>query len=548
MTNILFGDKRPDIIKMEDLYKPDDPDSSGQIIPSIGSILIETDDNKRYAYIVTELDPETNKSKYVPLSMVSDEETYSNIDYGNNKFFCFYDDRVNPIKINIDSLLNIFMPTTKEYRLRRKIYDTGEDQILSVYYDSDGNYQGDRIPMLSYTNSGYKYPSNCHTHIVLQNNETIYMDIFDSSGTQCAEIVLFSKRATISNTYDKTPIITDFLLEGNQKMNDGFYLYNQQDKSALNLTPTLVYNTGKRVALPIDNQVCYLYGFEDLVSSFPGLKQTIMCKYFLRTEQNASNAISNGNNRYVVVEKDIVILPNSTYSGIKLAAIPKWIQTTQSYELRFWAYTVDKTNMVDVTDYVTILNEYDLSEFNRTQKLECMIDLKEIFDIDDHMEHVQNIWIRLNHPSTGTERYILKDAEITNIVYGVDSSSSRRPIVHYDDVRKGYFISTNRFGNKEAFLESFYYNSNPPYDVNIEIGPIEPTHFIVRDLNTNSVVSSPLSVDEYLQIWYPVINDDPSRLVGNTIVIEFLKYEQDEYKVIYGVPVDVYTSPLGYQG
>jgi hypothetical protein len=273
-----------------------------------------------------------------------------------------------------------------------------------------------------------------------------------------------------------------------------------------------------------------------------------MCKYFLRTEQNASNAISNGNNRYVVVEKDIVILPNSTYSGIKLAAIPKWIQTTQSYELKFWAYTVDKTNMVDVTDYVTILNEYDLSEFNRTQKLECMIDLKEIFDIDDHMEHVQNIWIRLNHPSTGTERYILKDAEITNIVYGVDSSSSRRPMVHYDDVRKGYFISTNRFGNKEAFLESFYYNSNPPYDVNTEIGPVEPTHFIVRDLNTNSVVSSPLSVDEYLQIWYPVINDDPSRLVGNTIVIEFLKYEQDEYKVIYGVPVDVYTSPLGYQG
>lgn len=544
----IFGDKRPDIIRLEDLYDPDNPAGSGNIIPSLDTIIIETWYNKKYAYVVTDVD-ENNKTTYIPLEMPEFVEASSIIDYGNNKFFCFFDDRVEPTKLNIDMLLMIPGTVHKEYRLRRIDPTSKEEQIISVYYDNNGTYKGDRVPLNMIDELGCSYPTNCHTHLVLNQNETIYMDLFDGSGTQTGEVVLFTKRAVIVNNYDRTPIITDFLLEGNQTTEDGFYLYTQQDKSALNLTPVIVYNTGKRVQIPVDNQVCFLYGFDNIVSAYPGLKQTICCKYFLRTEQSSSSATDTGHGRFEMVEKEIVVIDNITKVGCKLSVIPKWNVAQQKYELKFILYTATKDRVIDVTSDVSINSEFYPDEFNKTQRLECVIDLQPYYESSNAMEHVQNIWLRLNHPNTGMEKYTIKSSEITSKVYGVESTSIRRPVLHYDPVEECYFIPTSVFENKEAVLEAFYEKADPIFDPLTEVGPVTPTHFTIRDTNTIiPIISTPIPIEEYNQALIPMLPDNLGRYVGSNLIVEFLLCEQDEYKIIYGVPVDVYQTQTGYNG
>jgi hypothetical protein len=255
----LFQDKRPDILSMDDLYDPDS-NTSGTIIPTVGSVLVGTNEYSRILFTITEVDPITHKSTYKPLSVLAqenEEDITSIVDYNNTRFKIFYDTRVSPTKLNIDSLLVIFGMQNEEYRLRRFDPVTKEDQIISIYYDSNGNYKGNRIPLKPLGTTNAKYCSNCHTLVELIDDDKITMEVFDHIGTMTAEITLFAQKAVILNDYGIPPIITDFALEGIQIKDDAFYLYEKQDISALCISPTITYNDGTKALVPMKKFVFY---------------------------------------------------------------------------------------------------------------------------------------------------------------------------------------------------------------------------------------------------------------------------------------------------
>ncbi len=104
MTTLLFSEEGPDIYRLADAYDPDihglDPVASGKKIPAIGSFIV---DGESYR-IVTAVDANTYKYTAVPPKIVQtmgdDGEIVS---YGNDKYMLYYDDRVSPIKLIIDS-------------------------------------------------------------------------------------------------------------------------------------------------------------------------------------------------------------------------------------------------------------------------------------------------------------------------------------------------------------------------------------------------------------------------------------------------------------
>lgn len=543
----LFSDARPDIIFMKDLYDPDDPDS-GNVIPTVGTLVcLEPGSNIYYSVIFVHTI--THKSTLAPLGTIAinGDKLTSIVDYANNKFRVFYDDRVEPTTLNIDSLLTIFGVANAEYKLKRTDPLTREIQTISVYYDSDGVYRGDRIPLKLNAATNSKYCSDCHTLVSLVDNELITMEVYNTSGAMSAEVTLFTQRANILNNHDVTPIITDFQLACTQVKGDVFFLYEKQDISALILTPTIIYNTGATEVVPVDNVTCFLYGAEDFITSYPGLRQTLMCKYFLRTSQMAENAMDDGHGRFVVVEKDVVTVARSTPFSVKISIVPRWNSTTGKYDLRFYLYTTQRTSMYDVTDKVQLLAPYYGDNFDSTQALSYKLELQDLFSLSESSIYVQNTWLRLKPYNFGVERYIIKDSANNENAYGVESSVCRRPVIHYDTTLGQYFIPTSVFQNAEAFVEATYTKSNPPYDNSIELLPLVPTHFTVRDpITRNTVIASPIPIAEYSQAWIPMVSGLASQFVGGLVLIEFLIYTADTYNVIYGVPVDVYLSELGY--
>ena len=123
----------------------------------------------------------------------------------------------------------------------------------------------------------------------------------------------------------------------------------------------------------------------------------------------------------------------------------------------------------------------------------------------------------------------------------------RRPVIHYDTTLQQYFIPTSVFANQEAFLECFYRFARPPYNTATDLAPTTPTHFTIRAIDdANVLITTPIPVEQYNQVWNIVRPGSAAQLVGGVVLVEFLNLVGTEYKILYGVPVQVYESRTGY--
>jgi len=544
MTNqTLFQDQRPDILFLQEIYDPDDPENSGIVVPTVGSLICHAPGSSIY-YSVTAVHEITHKCILTPLRVmasIDDGSITSVIDYTNSKFFVFYDDRVNPVKLNIDSLLVIFGMDNVEYLLKRKHLISGVFETVSYYYDSDGNFNGNKVPLKPYGVNGAKYCSNCHTPLTLVDNDNLILEIYDSAGTMSASVSMFAKRAAILNDLDIEPVIIDFQLNSPQTSGELLYLYERQDVSQLMIEPTLVYSNGYTAIVPVDNQRCYLYGIEDLITSHPGLRQTVMCKYFLALSQQATNVLDDRHGRYVTVEKDIVIWSRDTLFSSKVSAIPIWNANTGMYNLRFYLYTTDRNTVHDITDRTTILTTFVGNDYNTEQLVTVSVDLQDLFSLDASTVHVQNIWIRLK-PYGTLERYIIKDSTNDALAYGVESALFRRPVIRYDSTLTQYFIPSSVFANTGAFIDAFYTKARPLFNPSIEPNAPVPTHFTIRDAYTkNTILPAPVPIAQYNQAFNLVSINGVGAYLNKTVVVEFLIHTTT-YAIVYGVPVDVHSG------
>lgn len=543
MVDSTLFNSEDQIHNITDIHDPDDPTNSGLVVPQVGDLVYEKSGNSVTYYTVIAVD-ENNKSTLGNPNIVEngDNSVTSIVDYANTRFHVYYDDRVEPTKLNIDSLLTIFGINNTEYILKRETVD-GEEEIVSVYYDSDNEYNGNRIPLKLDASTQTKYCTSCHTLLILEDNEKITMEIYDNAGTMSAEVTLFAKRAVILNDMDTSKIITDFQLTSVQETDDVIQLYEKQDASALCLTPTVIYNDGTKEVIPVDDERCFLYGLEDVIGSYPGLRQSILCKYFLKPSQLSEIAIDDTTGRCIAVEREIIVLGNAMSFGVKLSILPIWSFTLSRYELKFWLYSTERDISMDVTDHVELLTEFDGADFNSVQALQYSIDLSELFEFDGESTYVQYTWLRLNQWSLTVERYIIKDTENDDYAFGVDSSSYRRPAISYDEDREQYFIPTSVFENSAAFIEAAYTRSHPLYDARTEIEPVTPTHFTVRNpITGNTVISSPIPIDEYNQAWSITTSGLANQFLNQVLIIEFLYYSSDTYQILYGTPCDIYTG------
>lgn len=560
MTNsiTLFGSNNPDAIALSRLYDPDihEPSDESKYVPTPHSLVIDdvNEETLGVLFYVESIHPVTHKSTLKPVRIMIDADqdgeadTTKILSYGNDRFMVYFDDRVEPTRLNIDAKLAIYGSANVEYRLTRKNME-GEDEIISVYLNSDEQISGNRIPLRPTPgNPAVKYLTDCHTLNTINDGEIIVLEVFDSVGVITAKVYLVAKRATILNDLNSSssPIV-DFYITSNQMANGGHYIYTTQDPESINLTGNVVFADGRFIQVAVNNDDCRVYGLEDLIPSFPGHKQPFLCKYFISRKQPAEGAIDNGKTRFVMAESFITIVSNQSAHEVKLSVIPVWNGAHNRYDLKFFAYTVLRDSVTDVTPHVTMIKEFVGDKFGETQEIEFEIDLQNLFGSEVSVMHTQKTWIKVSHYSFDGERYILADSENAYFVYGVEGSTIRRPVIHFDEVLEQYFIPTSVFENQEAFVDAFYTRANPLFDTSVTSEAYTPTHFTVRDIfSGNVLISDPIPVEEYSQAWNILDINNPSKLMNRNVIVEFLEKIEDSYRIIYGVPVDVYKSSTGY--
>ncbi len=554
-TVVAFLRKNVDLYDIEDIYDPDkhglDPELSGKIIPRVKSLVI---DDIPTLWSVDHVDDVTHRTTLVPLKIIqSADDDVKILSYGNDRFCLYYDDRTDPHGLIVDAKLLIYGNNIVEYRLVR-VNKAGDEEIISMYLDSNDVFKSDRVPMADVGGyRGFKIPTNCHTTETLSDGEPIQLRVYNNRGTLSAEITLYARRGNWNNDLasHRNPIVS-LDATAQQMKNDYFYLYEKQDPKHLNIQPYVTYADGSRQYLNVDNVSCFIYGLEDLVNTYPGYSQTIVIKYFLNHKETvAQGSLLTSGRRMLTISKKIVVLQNKNDYGVKLSVLPIWDPSNESYTLRFFAYNNRRQTVDDVTNLVTYRESSrfvgTFEKFGNTQKVTVDFDLQSVFNTSDPLPGSQTFWITTWNRNSAYVGYTLRDSESDDYVYGAESSLIRKPIIHYDKDLKRYYIPTSVFENKDAVIQAFYTVARPPFDRNVEISPVTPTHFTIRSVsNASMLISEPIPIAEYGQLWGVIQSGSTDQLVGGSVVVEFLTNLEGTMAILYGVPVDVVVSKTGY--
>jgi len=556
MSVILFTSDVPDYYLRHQIYDPN-TNPSGQIIPRPDSIVLDTAAGGLLLRVFS-VDEDTFEVTYGPVQTTllipdipsapdDDESIVSVIDYGNCRFALYYDESETPTKLTVDKKVIIFGDDAKDYEIIK--YNDSEAGYVSIsmYFDTSGIYMGHRIPLAEiHSSTNVKVPTNCHTSMSLNDEDIYYLIIYDYAGTQCGSVKLFTKRALMNNAPDDDRIIVDFLIDSTQQDILGFYLVPNQDPLSLLINPRLVFNDGTIENVAIDDLRCHLYGLEGFTAAFPGQMTTILVKYFLSDSQQTTDGslTATGGIRHIHRSVDIrVIDPGTNDYNVKILTVPRYVSSMSKYVLTFFMYSLETNDVVDITNHVTVTPALDGYNTNSDQAMSLTFNIQDVFPLAvSNLEYQQPVVVRLA-PHSYYERYLLRDSIGDSVVYGTESPALARPVLYYDDTIEQYFIPTSKFPNKNTVLQAFYYNARPLFDDQLMTSPMEPTHFTLRDAITGDLLlASPVAIDGFTSSFTITGTTNPSRLVGSSCIVEFLKDESGTYDVLYGAPVDVYTG------
>jgi hypothetical protein len=542
-TVIIYNNRKPDAYAEADIFDPNNP-TSGKYFPSLYSLVMKTDGS---AWYVATRDESTFKVTLKPISIVTTDtestDTVKIVSYGNDYYCLYQDTRVSPYKLVADAKILFYGNNLKEYDLVHTNAN-GEDEIISMYLDSNDQFTSNRIPMspISDKYQAYRFPTNCHTTVNLTEGEPITMRVFNNLGNLAATLTIFVRDAIwLNDLRSHTNPIVKLDAECLQVRGDDFYIKERQDPANLNIKPYLLYADGSKVYLNIDNMQCFLYGLEHFVPSYPGYSQTLVIKYFLNYRETAINQSNVNNVQFLTCTKNLVVIKDKEDYSVKISVIPRYDAATETWKLGYFLYTDDRDAVYEITDAVQYQtdNAFNGSQTKWGVEQLCIIDydLQSVLNTSDPLPGSQVFYITVYTP-TKYDRYLIRDNQDTAIVYGADSSLCRRPIIHYDVTRNQYYIPTSIFQNKESVIESFYRKARPFFDTRTETEPPTPTHFTIREaVGGKQIVTSPIDLDNYGAAWNTIVGDEVN--AGGVLVVEFLQLVDSTYVILYGVPVDV---------
>ena len=273
---VTFADREPDVYKLEDIYDPEihgtTNTANGKFIPAVGSIVVDltTPTANAFALFVvvsvndgTHLLPYQCTLKPIALSQMSIIDKL--FTYGNDAYMLYYDTRTDPTTLSISSNLMLLGDNSSQYILYKHELD-GTKTPLSINRDSGGNITGNYVPIVETASPGVRRPNHCETTLPLNDNDLVTMEVYDSALTKNMDIILISKRATTLNDLNaNNSIITGFDVSCNQeKVTGEFKVFPGQNKDDLAIFPKLTFSTGEELIVPVDDAVCFMYGWENI--------------------------------------------------------------------------------------------------------------------------------------------------------------------------------------------------------------------------------------------------------------------------------------------
>lgn len=544
---IVYNPEKPGVYKYIDIYNratDGDPQTSTKIVPAVGSIIII---DGSLLKIVMSVDPNTLDSTLGDVQFVLADESAGIVNYGHDVLMLYYDTRQSPTRLTVDTKLRLLGENSIGYRIIRTTAE-GEKIVISVQLNNEGEIVGEIVPITETAVDHNLECTNGYTLYEMVPGELLKMEVVDSAGVITMEIQLVAQPSTILNTLElaSNPIV-GFDADCSQIDGDDWVMYIDQNIEELSIFPYVTYIDGSRRDLTIDEMVCYMYGYEDIQTTFPGNRYTIVIKYFLGKDEISTITEEADGKRFLTMTKELVVSSLDKYTFSKVSLVPLWNSVSGQYELRFVGYHQERNYFTDITSTMSYITGFTFNPalYNTQQELRIGVDFT---DSDDNVStYNQTIYLTITAP--GNDQPFLIRSTVDGVGYGSENALYNRPKLMYDANLEGYFISSINFPNSTEFLRNFYYAATPPWLVATEIEPPVPTHFTIRDsVSLRPLLAAPLGIFEYSELMSLLSLTTPDAFVNGTVIFEFLTESGSGYNLLYGAPVEVFLSATGYVG
>lgn len=590
---LLFKQEGQHIYDYQNVYDPDvdgsDVANSGKIVPAVRSIVIDNRTSKWRVYLVSAVDPVTFKVSYVDFPYKTIDTSSIVLNYGNDFFMLYYDNRVSPTRLIVDSKMILFGANLTKYRLMK---DGVPISLFNQQNETGVEEAVNYVPITEVTNQytqGIRRCSPCYTTNTLVDGDLVTLELYDSTGVVflVGEVELVAKQATILNALSAAvnPIVS-FDAECNQTDGTDWYIYRGQSVDNLSIYPMVSFANESKYMVPVDNRTCFIYGLDEVDSTQSGARFKVLIKYYVndRYTVDPTLGVSSGTKRILYSEHVIKVVDKPLGAIAKLSVLPVWRQDLGSYDLNFMAYTTNRSEPSIVTDRIVNINanapmtfatypdennvaqstlvdgSFNPTLFGSKQTFKIKFVASEVGTLK--IPYEQSFSVVLIDPATvpdinGSRAvWNIEDSTNTEEPYGIDDATYNRPEIIWDETAGvHYFDTTNQFISVTEFINTFFRLADPPYLTNETQAPT-PNKFRIKDLNGNVLVSS-MAVSNYMRGFRinkvgttdPVVGEtvtvgDNTVELPTLVILEFLL----DTAVIYGVPVIIRNIPGSFVG
>jgi len=481
------------LIMLPDLYKPDDNNSIGEVVARTGDVIL--DFNTTW-YEVT--DVATNgKATYIPWTPKVDEGLFNNtlIGNGNTSFRAYVDYSLYPNnEFAIDSLLKYHGSDHSYIKvfLGNDISDTGE--VISAYYNQSGNLVGENIPMElvdteDLNNVAVYAPRVGSLKRPIQSQSLITVVAYGDSGVvRSVNTLLLVEKSFVRRTEASQRQVVNIELKSSFVSPSDDRLIRWPTNATLDSSHLMarVTYTDRTLDLPANGGKFFLSGFEHYVPGREGQSVPLVLHYILGPDEICNTADTSINfdgfeGKTLFKNYQLETVQGNDAYSVTLFAAPRWIDVVSGYRMQYWLFNKKRDEFRDVTSAVTQKlgsAPFEPLLYGVVQMLEVELDLSDVSPAYSEWRWVQKIFVNLQRRGDLLTKpnWLIQYQQGQTPAYGVDLSADLTFV-------NGTIWDVNvTCGQTEVedWLQRTYYASKPIFDPINEVGPVEPTHFIVH--------------------------------------------------------------------
>lgn len=214
------------------------------------------------------------------------------------------------------------------------------------------------------TVSNVYVPNRCYLRrgLSISDGEPITMEVFEFnfeeySVNQIMSVELIAREASaldVSDVSTRQIVSFDVDLNGRSTSSDIWYLQQGADLNDLQIIPTIRFDDGSNLVVPVDGQSCFRYGFENIKTNIPGREFPVLFKFFphksIKVDWQRFGYVPT--NDFLVCRKIVKIINGLENQIRKISLIPSWNPVERDIDGRHMKIGYDFNFLVYKYDYL----------------------------------------------------------------------------------------------------------------------------------------------------------------------------------------------------